>query len=196
MYFINFKKYIIFFSCVLFFYCKKNETNSTIQQTVSKSSVIKKHPLKETVTSLSKKEIGEWKLYNELNEHISKFTKTSTIDALNNAVELTNLVKKVKDSVKPKALQTEAFSARINVLENEALRLKDMIHIRAITDEQVHQQITKIIDAFAATNSKINTVYQQITLEKNITITTEVIGIDTLISEPKPLPPIKEKKYK
>jgi hypothetical protein len=61
-----------------------------------------------------------------------------------------------------------SFRTRVNVLENETLRLKDMTFIPAITANEVNTQVDKILAAFSATNSKINTVYSQLEVEQDI----------------------------
>lgn len=74
----------------------------------------------------------------------------------------------MKDSIRPEELINLPFRTRINVLDNEALRLKDMTFIPAITANEVTAQVEKIIAAFSATNSKINTVYTQLEVEKDL----------------------------
>lgn len=61
-----------------------------------------------------------------------------------------------------------SFRTRVNVLENETLRLKDMTFIPAITANDVNTQVDKILAAFSATNSKINTIYSQLEVEQDI----------------------------
>jgi len=87
---------------------------------------------------------------------------------LNNAIQLSEVVKFLKDSIRPTELLNLSFRTRVNVLENEALRLKDMTFITAITAKEVNVQVDKIIAAFSATNSKINTIYSQLEVEKDI----------------------------
>lgn len=131
-------------------------------------SSVQKHVIAVPIDRVAKKEITAWKEYNTLDSLLQRFSAISANEALDSALELADLVRKLKDSIWPKALVNPAFKTRIHVLENEALRLKDMTYISAITANEVNHQVTKIIDAFAATNSKINTVYSQIELEKKI----------------------------
>jgi uncharacterized membrane protein len=79
----------------------------------------------------------------------------------------------MKDSIRPKELINSSFRTRVNVLENEALRLKDMTFINAVTSKEINLQVDKIMAAFSATNSKINTVYSQLEVEKEIQLDNE-----------------------
>jgi hypothetical protein len=143
---------------------KKQETNLKKPEL----SIVKNHNAFITIKNVSKKSISTWKEYNSLNEFINRFHSISANEALNNALELARLTKYLKDSIRPENLLTSSFRTRVNVLENETLRLKDMTYISAITAKEVNNQVTKILEAFSATNSKINTVYNELEVEKEI----------------------------
>ncbi len=162
---------------------KKQETNLKKPEL----SISKKHEAYTSIENISKKNISSWKEYNSLNEFINRYRTISANEALNNALELSIIVKHLKDSIRPKDLLTPSFRTRINVLENEALRLKDMTYISAITAKEVNNQVTKVLEAYSATNSKINTVYNLIKAEKEI----QVNKIETLSLKPR-----KKKKFK
>lgn len=163
-------------------------------------SSVQKHAITVSIDRIAKKEITAWKEYNTLDSLLKRFSAISANEALDNALELTDLVKKLKDSIRPKALASPAFKTRIHVLENETLRLKDMTYISAITANEVNHQVTKIVEAFAATNSKINTVYSQIELEKKIHSTIITTDLEVLqLSQQKKTKevfPIKKKQRK
>lgn len=148
--------------------CNNPKKKQEIDIRKSQLSIVKKHNTFISIQSNSSKNISKWKEYNFLNEFINRYNSISANEALNNALELASLVKNLKDSIRPKDLLTSSFRTRINVLENEALRLKDMTYIPAITAKEINNQVTKILEAYSATNSKINTVYNQLEIEKEI----------------------------
>ena len=76
----------------------------------------------------------------------------------------------MKDSLAIKSLKTPAFKSRMNVLENEILRLLDMNEIPAITAKEVNAQIDKMFLVFGSLNDKINTVYDQEKFNKEINL--------------------------
>ncbi|SEE19129.1 hypothetical protein SAMN04487765_1708 [Tenacibaculum sp. MAR_2010_89] len=105
--------------------------------------------------------LKKWKEYSDLAEFLNQYEKTTPREALNNALELKNLTKKAKDSNIIKTLKTPAFNARINVFENEVLRLADMTYIPAISSQQVNKQIENIFSSFNSLNSKIIAIYKK-----------------------------------
>ena len=135
---------------------------------------IQKHVVKTRLEQNTLQTINAWKEYTTVDDHLKKFTAISANEALNNAIQLTKSVKLMKDSIRPKELVNPSFRARINVLENEALRLKDMTFIPAITANEINLQVDKIMEAFSATNSKINTIYSQLEVEKEIETNTTI----------------------
>jgi len=111
----------------------------------------------------------DWGEYNTLTNFItSRFKKTNTQEALSNAKELTLLVKKLNDSIRPELLKTASFKARANILYNETLRLEDLSSIQNIQSKEVNHQVTKIIEAYNSLNSKIATVIMQKKLETEL----------------------------
>jgi len=173
------RKSIVLLLLLAVFSCKKEEKQVIFTKLKPQLSVVQKHAIHVSIESVSKKEIATWKEYSSLDSFLKQFTAISANEALNNALELADLIKNLKDSIRPKALVNPAFRTRIHVLENEVLRLKDMTYISAITANEVNNQVTKIIEAFAATNSKINTVYSQIELEKKIHNTISTPDLET-----------------
>ena len=148
--------------------CKKSEKKEVQRKEKPEINRLQKHTIKTALEQSSKQTIDAWKEYTIVEENLKKFTSISANEALNNAIQLTKSVKKMKDSIRPKELINPSFRTRINVLENEALRLKDMTLIPAITASEINQQVDKIMEAFSAANSKINTVYSQLNVEKEI----------------------------
>ncbi len=171
--------YLLLFT--LLFACGKPQKKEpkTAYKTKPLLSVVQKHQKTVSVKTIFKKEIIDWKSYQNLNEFIKQFSNNTPNESLSNALELKDLVKNLRDSVKPAILETPAFKARIHVLYNESLRLTDMTKIPAINADAVNKQVDKILVAFTSVNKKINTVFSQKTFEELITIDDAYIGLDT-----------------
>ncbi|QMU65864.1 MAG: hypothetical protein GKR88_17340 [Flavobacteriaceae bacterium] len=135
-----------------------------ISATGSKFSIPQEYVIPIEIDTANEKELSDWSHYIVLQEFMEKFKRTSPNEALSNALELSSLIKALKGNIKPEPLNTLSFKARIHVLENESLRLSDMTKISSIKADEIHDQISNIVAAFSAMNSKINTVY----LEKNL----------------------------
>ncbi|WP_347173409.1 hypothetical protein [Polaribacter uvawellassae] len=159
--------FILFF--LIFLSCKEN-TSTDQESRVQKSdmNIVQKHNAALDLETVSKNKIANWKEYQSVTKNLKQFSSISANEALNNALKLSEIVKNLKDSIRPKELLNLSFRTRINVLENEVLRLKDMTFIPAITADEVNTQVNKIIAAFSATNSKINTIYSQLEVEEDI----------------------------
>ncbi|MBS9774155.1 MAG: hypothetical protein KGV59_03235 [Tenacibaculum sp.] len=161
---------ILFIFSSLFVSCLKKADNKETGTKKPQMSITKKHiPIKE-LNKTCEEEIKNWEEYNDLKIFLNRFTNISPNDALNNALELKMLSKKIKDSIRIDILKTSAFKARLNVFENETLRLADMTHIPAITSKDVNNQVKKIINTFNYINDKINDVYTQKLYNKSLNI--------------------------
>lgn len=113
-------------------------------------------------TSLNEKatsEIKNWKEYHELKEFVNEFKSISATEALNNALELKRLTQQLKDSSEIDIMKVPAFKARVNVFENEVLRLADMTYIPSISSTEISKQIEKTLSLFGSINSKLNNIY-------------------------------------
>ena len=169
------KNFLFLLSFLIVISCQSKKSQDKKRVPKAQMSIVNKHKSIATLDVVSKKGIRSWKEYEALEEFLQKFSAISANEVINNAVDLSQLVKELRNSVRPKELLGHSFRARINVLHSEALRLKDMTLIPAITAKEVHQQIDKIIDAFAATSSKINAVYHQIEIKKEINIDDKIL---------------------
>lgn len=165
--FFGMRNYLLLFLIVLLS-CKNKTTKQEAVVQKSDKNILQKHDVILDLDKTSKAKITNWKEYQNTSENLKFFANISANEALNNAILLSKNIKLLKDSIRPKDLINSSFKTRINVLENEALRLKDMTLISAITAQEVHEQVEKIIAAFSATNSKINTIYSQLEVEQNI----------------------------
>lgn len=153
--------------------CKKEIEQTTLKK-VNKTDmnvvVHYKNPV--ALSSFSADKVKHWKEYYTLIEFINRFEKISPNEALSNALELKKLSKKIKDSIRVKALENAAFKARLNVFENEVLRLADMTYISAITSKEVNNQVEKTLLLLSSINAKINTVFDQIRFDEDVDLNT------------------------
>lgn len=129
--------------------------------------------ISETLIPNAKKTLHNWKEYNDVDVFMLKYYNVSNLEALNNAKELSELVKFMKDSIRVERLDEKNVIARFNVLHNETLRLADMANISSISKEEVKDEVKKIIDLFSAVNSKINTIYKAEDIQNSLDVDTE-----------------------
>lgn len=141
--------------------CKKSvqTTNPTAKK--SDITIAVKHLIKSKLTPSSEKMITKWKEYQTMKELMSSYENISPEEAMGNTYEAQETIQFLKDSLNIKPLKTPAFRSRLNVLENEILRLSDMGEIPSITASQVNSQVDKMLLIFSSINDKINTVNDQ-----------------------------------
>ncbi|WP_435416441.1 hypothetical protein [Polaribacter aestuariivivens] len=142
-------------------------------------SVVKEHQSATKVRPIFLKEVENWQELKAIDSFFVKFEKISPNEALSNALELKDLVKSLKDSVIPVLFDVPAFKARVNILENESLRLADLTLIPAIKASEVNAQVDKTILAFSGVNTKINTILAKKRFEDEIDVKVDFIGLDT-----------------
>jgi len=172
------KRLIYLFVIILLgtFSCSKNKLKN---QVISKQDSLKivnsriEVPLGEVLIPSAKNKLSKWREYKDVDEFITQFYNISTSEALSNAKELSDLVILMKDSIKVDELKIPSVIARINVLENESLRLADMATIPSIKDVEVQEEVTSILTVFSALNSKINTLYKASAIQKALDVDTE-----------------------
>ncbi|MDG1039866.1 MAG: hypothetical protein P8H13_08100 [Polaribacter sp.] len=154
--------FFVFLSC--------NDNNADNKTVIQKSDMnkVQQHAAVLKLDKLSKEKIKTWSEYESATKNLEQFLSISPNEALNNALTLSEKMKFLKDSIRPKELLNLSFKTRVNVLENETLRLKDMTLITAITAKEVNTQVDKILSALSATNSKINIIYAQLEVEQDI----------------------------
>lgn len=162
---------------LLSFSCNKNKK---AQEVSEKSDSLKldanriENRIGETLIPEAKEALANWKEYQDVDELLLKYYSITTLEALTNAQELSNLVKLMKDSIRVDKLQKPNIIARINVLHNETLRLADMATIPSISKEEVKEEVSNIVEIYSAINSKINTIYQAETIQNALEVDTEV----------------------
>lgn len=155
---------------LLLFGCKKNIQGPKPEFKKPELSISQKFPKPKKLTNFSFEKINEWQEYYNLQSFLDRFSEISSNQVLINAIELRDLVIKLKSNDKPLFIDTPSFNSRINILENEALRLADMTLIPSITNEEVVTQTLKIIEVFGSLNEKVNTMFSQKKFEDAVSI--------------------------
>tara|TARA_B110000240_G_C13481043_1_gene445318 strand:+ start:489 stop:1073 length:585 start_codon:yes stop_codon:yes gene_type:complete len=175
-------KYLLtFLTIVLLFSCDKKQANSKQEQDDVKPllSIINEYSSIIKIDTAFSKNIEEWEELKTVGEFLSRFKKVSPNEILSNALELKDLVKSLTDSIHPELFNTGSFNARVNILYNESLRLADMTTIPSINAEEVNYQAEKIIGAFSAVNSKVNSILSKKRFEDAIEVDVKFIGLDS-----------------
>ena len=142
-------------------------------------SIAEMHTATENVLSTYLKEVKDWNELQDIDSFFVKYRKITPNEALSNAIELKDLIKRLNDSVKPEKFKIPSLTARINILYNEALRLADLTRIGAIKAQEVNTQVDKTMAAFSNINTKINSILAKIRFENEIDIDVTFIGLDT-----------------
>ena len=183
---------VFFMIILLFFGCKNKEQKAENVNgiTFSESSMIKSENAIIKLNSKSEALIGTWPEYQKFNELINEYQEISMSDALLNSIELSELAKQLKDSIRVKKLNIPEVKIRLNVLYSETLRLADMSTIPTITEEMVSVENNNVINAFSALNLKINNMNTQDELNEEISK-----FVDEIVEESRPdsLSPKEEK---
>ncbi len=184
-------KYIIPFLLIILltgFSCNKTKD---VQEVSEKADSLKfdanriENRIGETLIPEAKVVLDNWKEYQLVDEMLLKYYSISTLEALSNADELSRLVKMMKDSIKIENLKKPNIIARINVLENETLRLADMATIPSISKKEVKEEVNNIVAIYSAFNSKINTIYKSESIQNMLEVDTEVpIDIQEITTPP------------
>ncbi len=156
--------FLILLFSLLLYTCKSDSDTNLSHNKNPIINKIKSNEDKEFISKVKKiklhseaiKAVEKWNDYQNIAEFIPKFYKTSTKEILSNANQFYKLSSYLKDSLKIKQFKTASVKIRINVLNNEALRLFDMDSIPSITSDEVIIETKRIINAFNALNIKIN----------------------------------------
>ena len=149
---------------------KENPSDQTNQFTEEIDSLKQQNVrnLSELLSPESRKLVASWEPYQQLDQLIDKFYTYSVQEVLYSATELANATQLVKDSIFIDRLKDIDVLTRLDVLNNSALRLKDMASITSISIAEVNQETQEMINAFGALNSKINNITQQEKLELEV----------------------------
>lgn len=150
--------------------CNKKEKTEEETATFSQDrlSIIK--PEKPIISLNSKAQdlVKTWPEYQNFTDLINQYQEITVSEALLNSVELSNLARQLKDSIRVTRLDVPEVKIRLNVLHSETLRLADMSSIPTITKEEVNQENNNMVEAFSALNLKINNMNRQDELNSEI----------------------------
>lgn len=165
--------------CILFLCSSCGNKEKTIEVDAMNDSIAKSatrivNRIGETLIPAAKRDMDTWKEYQDVDVLISRYYSTSIMEALTNAEELAELTVFLKDSIRVEKIEKENVIARLNVLNNEAMRLADMANIPSITDDEVKEEVAKILELYSAVNAKINTIYKSEALQDRLEVDTEV----------------------
>ncbi|MDX6745766.1 hypothetical protein SHK09_03080 [Polaribacter sp. PL03] len=159
--------------------CGKKQDENAVKKPKPLMSLVQSHSATRNVNPTFLKDVKDWKELKAIDSFFVKFRKISPDEALSNAIELKDLIKSLKDSVKPSSFNMPSLNARVNILYNEVLRLADLTEIGAITAEEVNTQVDKTMSAFSDVNTKVNTILAKKRFENEIDIDVKFIGLDT-----------------
>ena len=165
------KKFFIFFLLFMSIACnetKKNETDIELDTIKVKTGSKIVNSLGETLSKESRKLVEDWPEYEVLDELINDYYNITNDDALLKAKDLSTYSQQLRDSIRIDILDRSDIKIRLNVLYNTSLRLADMETIKTIKSEEIKTEVTNIIDAFSAINSKINNILAQQNIEKEL----------------------------
>lgn len=140
----------------------------TVKDSIKQPVTLHKDVKRIFLNTATKKQLKNWKKYWLVDEILTEYYGISKEEALENAKELSELVTHLKDSLTDKRIKSPPLKSRIHVLHNECLRLYDMAEIPAITKEEVQNQISNVLEAFNALNTKLNAVFAVRNLENEL----------------------------
>ncbi len=177
------KIFIAILALTLFISACKNKEQKAKEVNDSspvKNSLIKSEKPITKLNPASKEMVATWPEYQKFDELISQYQEISMNEALLNSIELSELARQLKDSVRIEKLDIPEVKIRLNVLYSETLRLADMSTIPTITEALVAQENNNVIDAYSALNIKINNMTAQDELNEEIST-----FVDEVLDEPK-----------
>jgi len=164
------KKVILLSLIALFVSCTK--TISRKNNEISRDSLIGNTDMVNfqisKLNSKSIKLVETWDEYQNIDELLNQYQNINANLALLNAKELAALAKQLKDSIGVERLKIPSVKIRLNVLHNETLRLADMSTIPSITEEEVIEENSNILNAYSALNLKINNIVNQENLNEEL----------------------------
>jgi hypothetical protein len=159
--------------------CGNNQEKEKTKKRKPLMSLIQTHSATENIKPIFLKEVKDWNELKAIDSFFVKFRKISPNEIISNSIELKDLIKSLKDSVKPRIFDVLSLDARINILYTEVLRMADLTTIEAIQATEVSMQLDKTIAAFSNVTIKINTLLEKISFESEIDIDAEFIGLDS-----------------
>jgi len=139
----------------------------------------------EKLTKKASEGIITWDEYFKLSDFLlENYSDVSATQSLEMSKGLTEMVKSIKDSMQIPILNTRGMFARLNTLNSEVLRLKDMSIITSIKPEEVLIQTRKIVAVYNAINSKINAVFSQKSFDEDVDFDESIFNFDKKDEKP------------
>ena len=145
-----------------------NETNNESINSIDNTTEKTISSIGETLTPEARAFVKDWKEYEIVNESLIEFYSITSDEALSKAKNLSIAAQQLKDSIRIPKFDRLDIKIRLNVFYNNTLRLTDMQNITNIETKEVKTEISNILDAFSAINSKINNLTNQQQLEKQL----------------------------
>lgn len=174
-------KYFLLLFLAVIFSCQQKKKNPETKTEKPLLRVSVEHKLPDNKDAKYLNEVNNsWKELRTLNSFIKNFKTISPTEALSNAKELSMIAQSVKDSIRPKFLQTAAFKSRVNVFLNEVLRLEDMSRISSIKAEEVNSQVQKVLETDLYMKLYISVALKKIKLEKEVFETNYKSSLDSV----------------
>jgi hypothetical protein len=155
---------------IIVFSCRKTiskEEENTNLDSISTNLLITKHR-EVKLNAKAKIVVEDWTEYNKMDDFLKQYHHISSIDALFNANELSELAQQLKDTIRVKKFEIPSVKIRLNVLYNETLRLADMATINNISEQEIYLENENILNAFSALNLKINNIIIQESLNDDV----------------------------
>jgi len=155
---------------MLVFSCRKSISKEELTTASDSTNIklLKTNYPEVKLNSEAKKEVEEWTEYQKMNDFIKQYRNISSIDALFNANELSELAQQLKDTIRVEKFEIPSVKIRLNVLHSETLRLADMASINNISVEEIKNENENILNAFSALNLKINNIIIQENLNSDV----------------------------
>ncbi|PQJ21555.1 hypothetical protein [Tenacibaculum sp. SG-28] len=165
------RKYCCFVFVILLFSNCKNDAQKKQLLPIEKDAMTTSatYTYKKILPSYLK-EIEAWEEYFTLKDFLDQWKESTPKEALDNALELKSLTKNAKDSIPEGPLKTPAFRARINVFQNEVLKLVDLTDLNAKSAYTTKQQMTTIFKTFSNVNLKINAIFDKQNINNTVKI--------------------------
>lgn len=164
------------------FSCKKDVeqpkeliSDKKTEKAIPTQTLVVSERLKPSADSIARK----WEAYMKVAEFLKINGAISNEETLYNAKDLVKLTESLKDSIPLENLNNPAMKIRINVLNNEALRLQDMADIKVITDKEILEERQKIYDALSAINYKLNNLTDQAKINEQLKDFIDLEAVDT-----------------
>jgi len=182
----NSLKYFIFFIILLSFSCKKNKADDEVFPTEKvKDTLLKNYTLEvtEDLKPQAKELVKDWGEYQKVDEFLHNNQNTNAEETLFNAEELARLTQELKDSIRIETFQTPDYKIRLNVINNEALRLKDMSTIPHLSADEVLSEYQKVFEAFNALNSKLNNKISKEKINKELKDFIDKVATDSIVMD-------------